>query len=617
MLVPPAPPPRDRTKGFERRAATLEVSLRRSQTGGFSATNTDAGPTAVPSAPAKAADEGNYNSVELRNPNGSSPTGAAYRRRTPPATSPARQVPAPQGAPTLRQPTPPPRQSSPTAREPRSPTYWTPSSQSETDKAARVDAGYGLRSIRGEHLPSRQPRERRATTKHSDPESPPSNKHNQAGRAARPVYINPSPIVSEQSFAAKPPPEYWSSSQGQRKVASPYGDDVRDVVSKRPQRHARHATSPEGREESAEEGIPVPGAAGTATRTLREQIAQLQKTKDELEAQQRVKDEENHFLRQKVARLEAVMLEGDDSCSPTDASQVAGPLRQRISQELSPATLFSSPEKAEDGPDFGIPPCGGRDGDSASPSSPNQTLIGFKSGDLDSITPSTAGGSRRKNSVHYAAKAIREADLLRKDLSRCQDNYNGLMKEYEVLEQNLQDVQRTASGYAARYAFCLLDEDHDGLIGFEEVVRYELFMPYSLSTLQHCYRHWQFVERPGRMTSDDFLNFTQFAEDKTNRASQLFWFSCADIDGDGMISRLDARWLYDQVDKSNGCVGFDDIFGQLLDMSNAKDRDRGITLQEIRDSKLATGIFGILFNHNNLLLRRTTAEFSMRNEAPL
>lgn len=45
----------------------------------------------------------------------------------------------------------------------------------------------------------------------------------------------------------------------------------------------------------------------------------------------------------------------------------------------------------------------------------------------------------------------------------------------------------------------------------------------------------------------DFLNFTQFAEDKTHRASQLFWFSCADIDGDGYIGRHDVRWLYDHV----------------------------------------------------------------------
>lgn len=56
---------------------------------------------------------------------------------------------------------------------------------------------------------------------------------------------------------------------------------------------------------------------------------------------------------------------------------------------------------------------------------------------------------------------------------------------------------------------------------------------------------------------------------------------------------------------------------QLLDMTRASDKEAGISLADIRKSKLAGGVFGLLFNHNNLLLRRTTAEFSTRNDVPL
>ena len=42
----------------------------------------------------------------------------------------------------------------------------------------------------------------------------------------------------------------------------------------------------------------------------------------------------------------------------------------------------------------------------------------------------------------------------------------------------------------------------------------------------------------------------------------------------------------------------------------------GVTLSDIRKSKLAPGIFGVLTNHNDMLLRRSTAEFS-KSDVPM
>ena len=42
----------------------------------------------------------------------------------------------------------------------------------------------------------------------------------------------------------------------------------------------------------------------------------------------------------------------------------------------------------------------------------------------------------------------------------------------------------------------------------------------------------------------------------------------------------------------------------------------GVTFQDIKRSGLGSGIFGLLLNHNDMLLRRSTAEFS-RSDVPM
>jgi len=457
--------------------------------------------------------------------------------------------------------------------------------------------------------------------------------------------MNPSPVMPEQSLATNPRSGPVLSSQRSNYLANSHSGHIPEAFPHRGRDDAHHSTR---QDVALDEATPVPGAAGTATRTLREQISLLQKTNTELERRQKLKDSENDSLRSRIVRLEALMMEDVESCSPTANSDVNSQLRMPLSKEESfnrpnleqvlPTALFASPSKTEG--NYGQSNDSASDGalestgaqDSASTScAPNGILAAEQrveefpsptsvSLTLSPHTVSPVGGSRRASTGHHqvqATRAMRDADLLRKELARSKETYVTLLQDYGGLEHTLRDVQRTASGYAARYAFCLLDDDNDGLIGFEEVVRYELFLSYPISTLHHFYKHWHFSAVKGRMTSEDFLNFTQFAEDKTNRASQLFWFCCADMDGDGWINKHDMRWFYDQVDKSGGCIGFEDLYSQLVDMAGAKHPHRGIALQDLHRSKLATGIFGLIFNHNNLLLRRTTAEFSLRNEVPM
>ena len=75
------------------------------------------------------------------------------------------------------------------------------------------------------------------------------------------------------------------------------------------------------------------------------------------------------------------------------------------------------------------------------------------------------------------------------------------------------------------------------------------------------------------------------------------------------------RWLYDAVDKPPGVIAFDDLHCQLLDMAAPAKPSAGFTLAELRKSKLAPGVFGLLLNHNDMLIRRSTAEFSRSDVA--
>lgn len=83
------------------------------------------------------------------------------------------------------------------------------------------------------------------------------------------------------------------------------------------------------------------------------------------------------------------------------------------------------------------------------------------------------------------------------------------------------------------------------------------------------------------------------------------------------ISLEDMKFFYDAVDKGPVfCICFEDLVNQILDMVKPKDRRRGFSCSELRKCRLGAGVIGILTNHNNMLLHRTTAEWG-HGEFPL
>ena len=106
--------------------------------------------------------------------------------------------------------------------------------------------------------------------------------------------------------------------------------------------------------------------------------------------------------------------------------------------------------------------------------------------------------------------------------------------------------------------------------------------------------------------------FVSFAEDRSSREAQRFWFSVLDADGDGRLGWADMRQAYDAVDKTrcSFVVSFGDLVHQISDMVGAAAPPRaGFTASELWHSKLGAGVLGLLMNHNNMLLQRSTAEW--------
>ncbi|GIL80852.1 hypothetical protein Vretimale_9435 [Volvox reticuliferus] len=208
---------------------------------------------------------------------------------------------------------------------------------------------------------------------------------------------------------------------------------------------------------------------------------------------------------------------------------------------------------------------------------------------------------------------------LRQQLQQKDSAYAFLANEHSELEGQLKEVEAAKREYAARYAFMVLDQDLDGHIRVDQVGSFDMFGCYSATVLEYAFKHWRFASGfKGYLNMDDFVKFVSLSDDRATRDSQRFWFMVLDLDGDGAVSAEDAKWFYDSVEKdeSTFVVGFEDLWHQLLDMTQPANKRRGFTSAELWKCKLGAGVIGLLLNHNNMLLHRTTAEWG-RGDFPL
>ncbi|GLC59488.1 hypothetical protein PLESTB_001492700 [Pleodorina starrii] len=234
-------------------------------------------------------------------------------------------------------------------------------------------------------------------------------------------------------------------------------------------------------------------------------------------------------------------------------------------------------------------------------------------------SPAAAAAGLSGAGVALLARQKKLIASLRAQLQQKDSAYAFLANEHNELEGQLKEVEAAKREYAARYAFMVLDQDLDGHIRVDQVGSFDMFGCYSGAVLEYAFKHWRFASGfKGYLNMDDFVKFVSLSDDRSTRDAQRFWFLVLDLDGDGAVSAEDAKWFYDAVEKdeSSFVVGFEDLWHQVLDMTQPANKLRGFTSAELWRCKLGAGVIGLLLNHNNMLLHRTTAEWG-RGDFPL
>ncbi|GFP81740.1 probable serine/threonine protein phosphatase 2a regulatory subunit b''gamma [Phtheirospermum japonicum] len=225
--------------------------------------------------------------------------------------------------------------------------------------------------------------------------------------------------------------------------------------------------------------------------------------------------------------------------------------------------------------------------------------------------------------------------------------------------------------YVIYCKFWELDTDHDFLIDKENLIRYG---NHAL-TYRIVDRIFSQVPRKftckveGKMGYEDFVYFILSEEDKSSEPSLEYWFKCIDLDGNGIITRNEMQFFYEEQLHRMECMAqepvlFEDILCQIVDMINPElKKARGaqgdgpnaypakrrallqkalrlgaplaffnyddiswhsnlfhtqdesyFTLRDLKGSRLSGSVFNILFNLNKFMAFETRDPFLIRQE---
>ncbi|MBA0797025.1 hypothetical protein Gohar_007750 [Gossypium harknessii] len=122
----------------------------------------------------------------------------------------------------------------------------------------------------------------------------------------------------------------------------------------------------------------------------------------------------------------------------------------------------------------------------------------------------------------------------------------------------------------------------------------------------------------GKMGYEDFVYFILAEEDKSSEPSLEYWLKCIDLDGNGVLTRNEMQFFYEEQLHRMECMAqepvfFEDILCQIMDMIKPED-DSCITLRDLKGSKLSGNAFNILFNLNKFMAFESRDPFLIRQE---
>ncbi|XP_047316236.1 serine/threonine protein phosphatase 2A regulatory subunit B''beta-like [Impatiens glandulifera] len=174
--------------------------------------------------------------------------------------------------------------------------------------------------------------------------------------------------------------------------------------------------------------------------------------------------------------------------------------------------------------------------------------------------------------------------------------------------------------YVIYCKFWELDSDHDFLIDKENLIKYgNHALTYRIVERIFSQSSRRFTSKvEGKMGYEDFVYFILSEEDKTSDPSLEFWFKCIDLDGNGIISRNEMLFFYEEQLHRMECMAqepvlFEDILCQIVDMIGPENESY-FTLRDLKGCKLSGSFFNILFNLNKFLAFETRDPFLIRQE---
>ncbi|XP_061944288.1 serine/threonine protein phosphatase 2A regulatory subunit B''beta-like isoform X1 [Populus nigra] len=174
--------------------------------------------------------------------------------------------------------------------------------------------------------------------------------------------------------------------------------------------------------------------------------------------------------------------------------------------------------------------------------------------------------------------------------------------------------------YVIYCKFWELDTDHDFLIDKENLIRYgNHALTYRIVDRVFSQVARKFTSKvEGKMGYEDFVYFILSEEDKSSEPSLEYWFKCIDLDGNGILTRNEMQFFYEEQLHRMECMAqepvlFEDILCQIIDMIGPEDESY-ITLRDLKGCKLSGSVFNILFNLNKFMAFETRDPFLIRQE---
>ncbi|KAG6598942.1 Serine/threonine protein phosphatase 2A regulatory subunit B''beta, partial [Cucurbita argyrosperma subsp. sororia] len=174
--------------------------------------------------------------------------------------------------------------------------------------------------------------------------------------------------------------------------------------------------------------------------------------------------------------------------------------------------------------------------------------------------------------------------------------------------------------YVIYCKFWELDTDHDFLIDKENLIKYgNHALTYRIVDRIFSQVPRKFTSKvEGRMGYEDFVYFILSEEDKSSEPSLEYWFKCIDLDGNGILTRNELQFFYEEQLHRMECMAqepvlFEDILCQIIDMIGPENESY-ITLRDLKGCKLSGSVFNILFNLNKFMAFETRDPFLIRQE---